>query len=103
MVVEALLDGAHRGVRRIWLVWRQGQLRISEQEQRQFATIASHHERLESWLLHVTWAKECTNYEPLISVERAVLANPPDCSRCFDRLNHNRLTSNGKHRQDRGR
>ena len=43
-----------------------------------------------------------TNLEPLISVERAVLANPPDCSRCFDRLNQNRLTSSGKHRQDRG-
>ena len=44
-----------------------------------------------------------TNFEPLISVERAVLANPPDCSRCFWRLNHNRLTGNGKHHQDRGR
>ena len=33
MVVEALPDGAQRGVRRRWLVWRHGQLRISEQEQ----------------------------------------------------------------------
>ena len=59
MVVEALLDGAQLGVRRRWLVWRQGQRRISEQEQRQFTTIARDHERLESWLLCVTRAKEC--------------------------------------------
>ena len=63
MVVEALPDGAQRGVRRRWLVWRHGQLRISEQEQRQFATMTREHERLEGWLLCVTLVKECAAAE----------------------------------------
>ena len=58
-MVEALPDRASWRAAKVAFVWRQGQLRMSEQEQRQFVTIAREHERLERWLLCVTWAKEC--------------------------------------------
>ena len=53
MVVEALPDGAHRGVRRRWLVWSFRARTAS------FATMTRDHELLRSWLLCVIWAKEC--------------------------------------------
>ena len=59
MVVEALLDGAQRGVRRRWLVWRQGAASDFRARTASFATMTRDHERLESWLLCVTQVKEC--------------------------------------------